>query len=69
MKRYRTHSSAHRVGEGRYSYRGWTLYYNEALHIWAEIDPNDEWVESAKTLNEAKHDIDVYIEEFGDIDT
>jgi len=65
-KRYEIKSQAHRIGEGKYEYRGWIIQFNDAEksweRAWLEIDPNGNCSTSAKTLNEAKFDIDNAIE-------
>lgn len=50
--------TAHRIGEGKYSYRGWTIVFDEETKRWLPINPDDECDWSCETLREAKHDID-----------
>lgn len=53
---------AHRLGEGTYSYRGFKIIYNYESKLWLEFDSHGDCDGSAKTLREAKQDIDNYID-------
>lgn len=51
-------NTAHRIGESKYSYRGWQIVYDYEAKIWLPIDPNGDTDFSGKTLKEVKESID-----------
>lgn len=57
MKKY----TAHRIGEGRYYYRGWEIVWNYEAKFWFPIDPNGDTDFSCTTLKEVKESIDATI--------
>lgn len=60
--------TAHRIGEGHYSYRGWQIVYIDEAKIWLPIDPNGDTDFSEKTLKEVKKGIDACIKFHEEID-